>query len=202
MTGFPRDLNHQHLQWVLYPIAFHQGTVTVMLYVLGLLSVLKAADLWEMRLYFSWKNGLFKSVLLRTIAHCIIFILIKKIPEHEYTWYILLGCDTATPKRSILTQVPFPLLFFSQFLISYLCAAQVGFFSKTDGSSGGVSDLSPVLQKRKCKALICKSLVICNGGCFRNTEGKKYSNWFCFSAEEQFVSMLNEGVKTNSMPSG
>lgn len=108
---------------------------------------------------------------------------------------------TVTPKTNIVTQVLFPLLF-SQFLISYLYAVQIVFFLKTDGSSGGVSDLSPVLQKRKCKALICKSLVIFNGGCFRNTEGKKYSNWFCFSVEEQFVSMLNEVVKTNSMPSG
>lgn len=42
----------------------------------------------------------------------------------------------------------------------------------------------------------------CNGHWFKNTEGKKYSNWFCFSAKEQFVSMLNEVVKTDSMPSG
>lgn len=44
--------------------------------------------------------------------------------------------------------------------------------------------------------------MIFNGVRLRNTEGRKYSNWFCFSAEEQFVSMLNEVVKTNSMPSG
>lgn len=44
--------------------------------------------------------------------------------------------------------------------------------------------------------------MIFNGLWFRNTEGKKYSNWFCFTAEEQFVSTFNEVVKTNSMPSG
>lgn len=44
--------------------------------------------------------------------------------------------------------------------------------------------------------------MIFNGCWCRITEGKKYSDWFCFSAEEQFVYMLNEVVKANSVPSG